>query len=140
VKIIGKQHSETPEYSDYFDGKVEIDGEVFDISSTNNKTAGISNFYTENYHLAINPSSDKIDGVVEHTTSITISKDFSAAYGYTANLRKNYGEGTFFKSDKNLKTPQDENIQYKEEAGKRVRLYVAVMKAAFQIENGGNGN
>lgn len=63
----------------------------------------------------------------------------AAVYGYTPNLNNNYGKGTFFKSDKNLKTPQDENIHYKEEAEKRVSLYVAVMKAAFHTENGGNG-
>lgn len=139
VKIMGKQYSETPVYRDYFHGKIEIDGEVYDISSTKSKTAVISNFDTENYYLAINTSPDKINGTVENTTSITISKDFSAAYGYTPNLNNNYGKGTFFKSDKNLKTPQDENIHYKEEADKRVKLYVAVMKSAFQTENGGNG-
>lgn len=139
VKINGKQYSETALYRDYFDGKVEIDGEVIDIRSTNDKNAGISGLDTQNYYLALNPSLDKISGVVEETTSITISKDFSVLYGYTPNLRKNYGQRTFFKSDKNIKAPQDEYIQYMEEAGKRVKLYVAVMKAAFQIENGGNG-
>lgn len=139
VKIRGRQYSETSVYRDYFDGKVEIDGEVIDISSIKNKTAVISDFDTQNNYLALNPTPDKMDGVVEHTTSVTISKDFTNAYGYTPNLRKSYGQGTFFKSDINLKTPQDANNQYAEEAGKRVKLYIAVMKAAFQIENGGNG-
>lgn len=34
---------------------------------------------------------------------------------------------------------QNDNNQYTEEEVKRVKLYVAVMSAAFQIENGGNG-
>jgi len=34
---------------------------------------------------------------------------------------------------------QNDNNQYTEEEVKRVKLYVAVMSATFQIENGGNG-
>jgi uncharacterized protein YxeA len=139
VKISGKQYSETSVDKDNFIGTIEIDGEVVDISSTKNKAAAICDVDVQKFYRALNPAPDNINGVVENTTSVTISKDFNTAYGYTPNLKKNYGQGAFFKSNKELKTPQDENIQYIKEAAKRVNLYVAVMKAAFQVENGGNG-
>ncbi|KOA19716.1 hypothetical protein CLHOM_18050 [Clostridium homopropionicum DSM 5847] len=62
-----------------------------------------------NYYFAINPTSNKTDGIIEYAAYITISKDFNTAYGYTQNLIKNYGQGAYFKSSKDLKTPQNKN-------------------------------
>lgn len=81
VKIIGKQYSETSLYRDYFDGKIEIDGEVIDITSPNNKAAVISDFDTQNYYLALNPDPNKINGLAENTTSVAISKDLPLLTG-----------------------------------------------------------
>ena len=109
VKINGKQYSVTSAYRDNFIGTIEIDGEVVDISSTKDKTAAISDFDTENFYLALNPNPNakNINGVVEYTTSVTISKDFTTVYGYTPNIMKNYGQGAFLKSNKDLKTPRE---------------------------------
>lgn len=138
VEINGKQYSETSAYKDYFTGTIEIDGVITNIISIKDKTAAIPNLDTQKFYLALNPDPNNIKGMVQLTTSVTISKNFTTAYGYISNLNKSYGQGAFFKSDMDLKTPQEEYIQYMEEAAKRVNLYVAVMKAAFQVENGGN--
>ena len=139
VKINGKQYSETSSVRDYFTGTIEINGETVQISSTKDKNAAVSDLDTQKFYLASNPVPNNIKGEVQLTTSIIISKDFSTVYGYTPNVRKNFGKGAFFKSDKGLKTPQDKYIEYTEEAAKRVSLYIEVMKAAFKQENGGNG-
>lgn len=139
IKIIGKQYKETSKDRDYFAGTIEVDGETTEISSTKDKDAVLSDFDTQNFYLTLNPAIGSEKGVIEHTASITISKDFNTVYGFTPNITKSYGQFAFFKSDKSLKTPQDESIEYTKEAAKRVDLYVAVMKAAFQKENGGNG-
>jgi hypothetical protein len=140
IKINGKQYSENHAYRDYFTGTIEIDGKLTEISSTKNKDEIISNFDTQKFYLAVNPVPENVNRYVVHTTTITISKDFTTAYGVTPNLRNNYGQMEFFfKTDRDLKTPIDENIQYVDEAAKKVKLYVSAMKLAFQAKNAGNG-
>lgn len=126
---------------DYFTGTIEVEGETTQISSTKDRKARFLGLDLKRYYHASNPNPNSINknqkGIVVLKTSIVVSKDFKTIYGCTPKLKEKYGNHSYFKSDKNIKTSFDEGLSSLEQR-KRIDLYLTAMKDAFQIENNNN--
>jgi hypothetical protein len=90
---------------DGFVGTVTIEGqttEIFTVSRDANRVFQAED--GKSYYTTSNKHPESLQGITKLDAYIVMAQDLSAVYGTTSTLRKEYGEASYFKSHKNLKT------------------------------------
>jgi hypothetical protein len=83
------------------EGLIEIEGKSLEI-----KSAGLFSGIDNSKYFFTSGITNITDykGVNEVNTCVIISKEFKTIFGFTTELVKKYGEGSYFKSSKDIET------------------------------------
>lgn len=101
ITLKGKQFNRIGRTA-YFIGSINVDNEVLNIESSSIHTdIDNSKYFYITSKKEITPVSQ---GISKVTTALIISKDYTIVFGYTPKLRQQYGDNSYFKTQKDLKT------------------------------------